>query len=89
MHLTHSSLARAVAEGQADVGLGLEAAGRAMALDFVFMTQECYDLVMPETVFATDTMQRWLAWLRSDVGRAGINQLPGYDSVRSGEVVWC
>jgi molybdate-binding protein/DNA-binding transcriptional regulator YhcF (GntR family) len=89
VHLTHSSVARAVAEGKVDAGLGLEAAAKAMALDFVFLIQECYDLVMPETVYAMDGMQGWIEWLKSEAGRAEINTLPGYDSTGSGETVWC
>lgn len=87
-HLTHSSVARAVAEGQADVGLGLEAAGRAMALDFIPMTEESYDLVMPEALLSNKAVEQWLVWLRSEAGRKAISALPGYDSRQSGEVLW-
>ena len=44
--LTHSAVARAVAEGSADVGLGLETASHAFGLDFVFLNRERYDLIM-------------------------------------------
>ena len=87
-HLTHSSVARAVAEGQADVGLGLEAAGRAMALDFVPLTEEAYDLVMLEALLSNEAVEQWLGWLRSEAGRSAIADLPGYDSRHSGEVLW-
>ncbi len=87
-HLTHSSVARAVAEGQADVGLGLEAAGRAMALDFIPLTEEAYDLVLPEALLSNEAIKQWLGWLRSEAGRSAISALPGYDARQSGEVLW-
>jgi putative molybdopterin biosynthesis protein len=42
---THLAVAAAVASGTADVGLGIQAAARALELDFVPLAQERYDLV--------------------------------------------
>jgi len=44
---THLSIAAAVASGRADCGLGIAAAAHALALDFVPLFKERYDLVVP------------------------------------------
>ncbi len=87
-HLTHSAVARAVAEERADVGLGLEAAARAMALEFIALTQEVYELAIPEGVMENEAVQVWLGWLSSQAGKQAVDALPGYDASASGQVRW-
>jgi putative molybdopterin biosynthesis protein len=84
--LTHSDVARAVAEGQADVGLGLESAAAAYGLDFVYLNQEQYDLVMLAETTARPEVQALIDWLQSDTGKKFIDQHPGYDSRMTGRV---
>ena len=45
---THMGVAVAVASGAADVGLGVRSAARALGVDFVPVTTEDYDLLIPE-----------------------------------------
>ena len=47
---THLAVAAAVAGGRADVGLGILSAARALAVDFVPLLEEQYDLVIPGPV---------------------------------------
>lgn len=82
--LTHSEVARAVAEGRADVGLGVEAAALAYGLTFVPLTQERYDLVMLADVWQTEPVQTLARWLRTDEARSAIVELGGYDTAESG-----
>lgn len=84
--LTHSDVARAVAEGQADVGLGLETAGRAYGLDFVFLTRERYDLVMFAETASQPALEQLRAWLASDAGKQFVAAYPGYDNQETGAV---
>ena len=84
--LTHSDIARLVAEGAVDVGLGLETAARAYGLDFVFLNRERYDLVMLAATAELPPLQRLTAWLSSPQGKALVDRHPGYDSQMTGQV---
>ena len=48
---THLAVASHISKGNADVGLGIEAAASSCNLDFVPMFRERYDLVMPLAVY--------------------------------------
>ena len=86
--MTHSDVARAVAEGQADVGIGLGAAALAYHLDFVLLTRERYDLVIPEENFVSPAVQRLLEWLKGKEARDLFMNLGGYEGIDSGTVEW-
>ena len=86
--MTHFAVARVVAENQADAGIGLEAAARSYGLDFVWLTNERYDLVMPGTLFDAPPVQHLVNWLRSDVGQAIVTSFTGYDTAGTGRVLW-
>ena len=68
-YATHAEVARAVAEGQADTGLGIEAAALAYGLGFVFLATEPYDLVIPAEAWETGSVQALAAWLRTGDAR--------------------
>ena len=84
---THLAVAAAVAEGRADVGLGLLAAARAYGLDFVPMARERYDLIL----HAENREQALLRELLDLVSTAGFKavaaELGGYDTTLSGTEV--
>lgn len=84
--LTHSDVARAVAMNSADVGLGLETAGKAYGLDFIFLNQERYDLVMLAETAQQPIMQELLAWLASAGGKQFVEEHIGYASRETGRV---
>jgi molybdate-binding protein/DNA-binding transcriptional regulator YhcF (GntR family) len=86
--MTHSAVAQAVAEQQADVGLGLETAAINFGLDFVELTQEPYELVIPESVMRLDAIQRMLEWLKTSRVHDLIENLGGYDASQTGQVRW-
>ncbi len=81
---THSEVARAVAEGSANAGLGLETAALAYGLDFVFLTRERYDLVMLAETAGREPVRQLLEWLASAEGRHFIGQFRGYENVETG-----
>lgn len=85
---THLQVAGAVAEGQANVGLGIEAAALAYDLDFVLLTTERYDLVMTEAAWELSGVQTLAQWLRSAEAHKAITDLGGYDVAETGHVVW-
>lgn len=85
---THLEVAAAIAQGQADVGLGVEAAALAYGLDFVLLTTERYDLIIPEETWNSPAIQVIAHWLASDEAKAAIVELGGYDTVHTGELEW-
>jgi molybdate-binding protein/DNA-binding transcriptional regulator YhcF (GntR family) len=86
--VTHSAVAQAVAEKEADVGFGLEGAALSYGLDFLFLTHDRYDLVVPEAVFETPTLNALVEWLQMPSTRQTIEDLGGYEAGSSGEVEW-
>jgi len=86
--LTHTEVASAVGEGRADVGLGIEAAARTYGLDFVLLTVEHYDLIIPEEQWERAPVQALVAGLETDALRAAIDALGGYDTAHTGRVEW-
>jgi putative molybdopterin biosynthesis protein len=83
--LTHSEVARAVADGSADTGLGLEAAARSFGLDFIFLNRERYDLVLMEETATLPPVQRLINWLSSPDGRQFVAAHPGYEAESTGK----
>jgi putative molybdopterin biosynthesis protein len=86
--MTHSEVARLVAEGKADVGLGFEGAAYAFGLDFVPLTLESYELVTVERIFEQPVVQDLVHWLGSEEGKQQIASQVGYNAAQSGNVRW-
>jgi len=83
--LSHSDVAREVAEGRANVGFGLETSALAYGLDFILLTREIYHLVLPESSLERPIIQTLLTWLNTDRVKAGITALRGYDTSHTGQ----
>lgn len=86
--MTHSAVAQAVAEGQADAGIGMEASAVYYALEFIPLTRERYDLVISDRVMQLEPILRFLDWLTSDQARLLISSLGGYDTSETGLIQW-
>lgn len=86
--MTHSEVARAVAEGQADAGVGLEAAAQAYGLDFLFLKDERYDLVIPAQKMDLQAVKSLQNWLARDEARRAVAGLGGYRTEGMGQVEW-
>jgi len=85
---THSEVARAVAEEEADVGLGVEAAALAYGLGFLPLTMERYDLVVPSEVWQSAPVESLARWLGTGQAREMLEKLGGYDTEQTGQVEW-
>jgi putative molybdopterin biosynthesis protein len=81
---THLAVAAAVAAGRADTGLGIMAAARAFGLDFVPVTREPYDLVVPVAALDGPLLAPLWALLDSDPFRAEVAALGGYATEEMG-----
>lgn len=86
--LTHSQIAQAIAEERADVGLGVEAAAMAYSLEFVCLTTERYDLVIPTRSWDHPPIQALAQWLPTQEAKSAIGSLGGYETDQSGHVEW-
>lgn len=75
---SHAAVAQAVAGGQADAGLGIEAAARARGLDFVPLVEEDYHLVCLKSALDEPAVQALCQVLQNAVWHEELLQLPGY-----------
>lgn len=86
--ITHSEVALAVAQGQVDTGLGVQTAALSLGLDFVLLTTERYDLVIPEERWELPALQALVSWLKTPLAKSEIMHLGGYDIGETGNVEW-
>ncbi len=82
---THNQTAQAVAAGQADAALGLQAAAEKHGLDFIPLFEERYDLVFPAAL--TRQLEIFLNYVQSAVFRRQLTGLGGYQSSGTGTQV--
>ena len=87
--MTHSAIARTVAEGHADVGIGLEAAARSYDLDFIPLALDRYDLIVPAETMTLAPLHRLVEWLQQNSTRKVIEDLGGYVTELTGRLEWC
>jgi len=85
---THSEVARTIAEGKADLGIGLEAAARSYGLDFLFLRNDRYDLVIPDSHIQREPIKALIEWINRDSTKAFIASLGGYDTQCTGCIEW-
>jgi len=86
--LTHLAVAHAVEEGRATVGLGIHAAAAACGLDFIPLTRERYDLVIPEAAWTWPATLALIAVVRSGHFQEAVAALGGYDTAETGQETW-
>ena len=81
---SHTGVAAIVANGAADVGLGILAAAKALGLDFLPLLQERYDLAIPLVYYQSDLLKPLLAIIRGPEFKEIITSLGGYDTAETG-----
>jgi putative molybdopterin biosynthesis protein len=84
---THLAVAATVAGGNADAGLGILSAARAVGTDFIPLANEQYDLAIPTSFYEGEDLAPLLELIRDDSFRQKVDALSGYDTSRMGEVV--
>ncbi len=85
---THLAVGTAISRGEADVTLGIEAAARSCALDFLPLFRERYDLVMPRDKYRSKLFAPLLSIVISDEFREVVNKAGGYDTSETGTVTF-
>lgn len=84
---SHLAVASAIADGRADVGVGIEQVAKVANIDFVPMVDENYDLVMLKTPENMDLIREVKAILRSEKVQQELDTL-GYNVENMGKVIW-
>lgn len=85
---THLGVASAVANAQADVGIGVESAAHRMGMDFVPLFHERYDLVTLSETAQTDAWRHLQVILKSPSFQLAINRQVGYDTSLTGQIMF-
>ncbi|MEW6109860.1 MAG: molybdopterin biosynthesis protein [Nitrospirota bacterium] len=86
---THMGVASAVLSGIADAGMGILAAANALALDFIPLAKERYDLAIPEEYLDAETIAALLKLIEHNVEfRELVKNLGGYDISDMGKIVY-
>ena len=81
---THLAVAMSIARGEADVGLGIEAAVHACDIDFLPITKERFDLVIPAENYHSQRLSPLLAIIESGEFRKVVTEMGGYDTSQTG-----
>ncbi|WP_371733857.1 substrate-binding domain-containing protein [Rhodoferax sp. BAB1] len=85
---SHAAVAQAIAAGQADAGLGIEASARARGLDFVPLVEEDYHLVCLKSALDEPAVQALCKVLQGEGWLQQLQQLPGYQpAAQPGQVL--
>ena len=82
---THSEVARMIAEGKADAGIGIESAAAVYSLGFVPLDEECYDLVTYDHLAERSPLRDFIQWLNSNMVKQTIEHLDGYNFSHIGD----
>lgn len=81
----HAEVARLVRSGSADIGITIEGAALAEGLDFVPLSEERFDLVLPASLASRTPVSRLLDALDDPGFHTEMSHLPGYDASQSGQ----
>lgn len=84
---THMAAAAAVMSGRADCAMGIKAAANALDLDFIPITNEQYDLVIPTKYFDTPMIRMVLDTIRSEQFKTEVMKLGGYRTETTGNII--
>ena len=86
---THLAVATAITRGEADVGLGIEAAAHQCSTGFLPLFRERYDLVIPVTNYRSHFLSPLLRIVASDDFRKVVTDAGGYDASQMGATTFC
>ncbi len=75
---THMAVATAVKTGSATTGLGIYSAAKALDLDFINVTFEDYDFLVPQHLLEDERVKEFIEILGSNEFKEKVNALGGY-----------
>jgi putative molybdopterin biosynthesis protein len=85
---THMAVAVDILSGVADCGIGIFAAAKALGLDFIPIEKEEYDLIVPAEFLDDPKIKTILEVIKTPQFKKRVEQMGGYDTSRSGELVF-
>ncbi len=85
---THLAVATSIADGKADVGLGIEAAARGCGLDFLPLFKERYDLVMPIGKYRKEPVASLVRIVKGKGFKKSVMEIGGYDTSETGSTTF-
>lgn len=85
---SHIDVAAAVANKQADVGIGIEKTAKLVNVDFVPLITERYDIVLLKTADNAALIETVQAILQSDAFKAEVAALGDYDTAKTGQIMY-
>jgi excisionase family DNA binding protein len=84
---THLEVGLHILRAEADAGIGSGAAARLLGLDFIPLTRERFDIVIPKARFFSPGVQALLEIVGSRDFRSRVEALGGYDTSDSGRMI--
>jgi len=84
---THMAVASAVKTGSATTGLGIYSAAKALNLDFIEVTYEDYDFLVPFDLLEDSRVIKFIEVLKSDEFKKRVAALGGYGFEKTGDLV--
>ena len=84
---THMAVAVSVLSGTEDAGLGINAAAKALNLEFIPVVTEQYDLAIPLEYFKTEPIQILLEIINSRKFKQRVEELGGYSTEKTGTIL--
>ena len=84
---THLEVGMRVLTGGADVGLATRTTAQLLGLDFIPLTRERFDIMIPQDRFLTQGIQVLLGIIGSREFRKRLGALGGYDTSESGRII--
>jgi molybdate-binding protein/DNA-binding transcriptional regulator YhcF (GntR family) len=85
---THLAVAMSIVRGDADVGLGIQAAANSCNLDFIPATKERFDLVIPIKNYNSATFASLIEIVQGTEFKKVVNEMGGYDTSQTGDTVF-
>jgi len=85
---THLAVAVSIVRGDADVGLGIQAAAHSCNLDFIPATKERFDLVIPIKNYNSPTFASLIEIVQSEEFKKVVNEMGGYDTSQTADTVF-
>lgn len=73
---THAAVARAIHQGRADVGIGLEYYANKLGLNFKFLKEEEYDILISKVFYESEKGKEFIKALKLSANY--LNEFPGY-----------
>ena len=85
---THTAVAAAVAQGRADVGIGIRVAAKLYNLDFISLGWEFYDFLIPESKLGKQHVRSFINMLKREEAWKELENLGYRIPENIGDLIW-